>query len=101
MVGTKEPKEDDRQDAPVDPAGSDAERELDQLAGLIASWVSFSMRMNRKNDTLKHMADLGLTFPQIGALHVLMFEGAMAVSALTEKLDLSVSAVSHLVQRLV
>lgn len=77
------------------------ERELNELAALIASWVSSSMRLNRKNDALKAMAELGLTFPQIGALHVLMFEGAMAVSALTDKLDLSVSAVSHLVQRLV
>lgn len=84
-----------------DPQSEEEERELNQLAALIASWVSCSMRLNRKNDALKAMADLGLTFPQIGALHVLMFEGAMAVSVLTDKLDLSVSAVSHLVQRLV
>lgn len=81
-------------DPPEDP-------ELDELARLIASWVTFSMRMTRRNDGLKAMADLGLTFPQIGALHILMFEGAMAVSTLTDKLALSVSATSHLVQRLV
>lgn len=80
---------------------SEEDRELDELAGLIASWASFSMRMARKNEAFRQMADLGLTFPQIGALHVLMFEGAMAVSALTDKLSLSISAVSHLVQRLV
>lgn len=83
------------------PPPDDEESELNELAALIASWVSFSMRLNRKNDALKAMSDLGLTFPQIGALHVLMFEGAMAVSALTDKLDLSISAVSHMVQRLV
>lgn len=96
-------KEPPRAGAPAAPDApdTDEERELNQLAALIASWVSFSMRLNRKNDALKAMAELGLTFPQIGALHVLMFEGAMAVSALTDKLDLSVSAVSHLVQRLV
>src|SRR5687767_4504545 len=79
----------------------DSERELDELARLIASWVSYTMRMSRRNHALKSLADLGLTFPQIGALHILMFEGAMAVSALTDKLELSVSATSHLVQRLV
>lgn len=77
------------------------ERELDELARLIASWVTFSMRMTGRNDGIKALADLGLTFPQIGALHILMFEGAMAVSTLTDKLGLSVSATSHLVQRLV
>jgi uncharacterized protein YjbI with pentapeptide repeats len=83
------------------PGDQRGEAELDELARLIAAWVSFSMRMNRRHEGLKAMADLGLTFPQIGALHILMFEGAMAVSALTDKLELSVSAVSHLVQRLV
>ena len=75
--------------------------ELDELARLIAAWVSSSMRMTRRNDGIKAMADLGLTFPQLGALHILLFEGAMAVTTLTEKLALSLSATSHLVQRLV
>lgn len=84
--------------ASIDPAD---DPELDELARLIASWVTFSMRMTRRNDGIKAMADLGLTFPQIGALHILTFEGAMAVSTLTDKLGLSLSATSHLVQRLV
>lgn len=79
----------------------DADRELDQLAALIAKWVGLSMRLNRGNHSVKAMADVGLTLPQIGALHVLMFEGPASVSSLQGRLELSLSATSHLVQRLV
>jgi DNA-binding MarR family transcriptional regulator len=60
-----------------------------------------TMRINRGNHSVKAMAEAGLTLPQIGALHVLMFEGPTSVTTLTERLDLSLSATSHLVQRLV
>lgn len=82
-------------------SNDEAERELDRLASLIAKWVGLSMRLNRGNHGVKAMSDVGLTLPQIGALHVLMFEGPASVSSLQSRLELSLSATSHLVQRLV
>ena len=49
---------------------------------------------------LQQLAEEGTTLPQLVALHVLQFEGPMQMSTLTERLQLSTSAVSHLVQRL-
>lgn len=74
---------------------------VDELVRIMMLWISVSMRLSRGNESVRAMADVGLTLPQIGALHVLQFAGPRSVSELTEELGLSLSATSHLVQRLV
>src|SRR5688572_5453335 len=60
-----------------------------------------AMRIGGNNHSVKAFAAAGLTIPQISAMYVLTFEGPTSVTTLTERLDLSLSATSHLVQRLV
>lgn len=52
-------------------------------------------------DAMERMAEVGLTMPQIVALHVLRYGGQRSIGELGESLKLSTSATSHLVDRLV
>ena len=47
------------------------------------------------------LRELQLSMPQMGTLHFLAAEGGQSVSAIADHLDLSLAAVSHLVERLV
>lgn len=75
--------------------------DLNETTRLLMAWIGLSMRINRGNEAVRSMADLGLTMPQIAALHALMFEGPRSVTDLGTDLGLSMSATSSLVQRLV
>jgi DNA-binding MarR family transcriptional regulator len=75
--------------------------DVEELARLMMTWTGLSMKLQRGNAGAQAMAAAGFTLQQIVALHVLMFEGPSSVSHLTDRLGLSVSATSHLVQRLV
>lgn len=75
--------------------------DLDETTRLLMGWIGLSMRINRGNEAVRSMADLGLTMPQIAALHALMFEGPRSVTDLGADLGHSMSATSSLVQRLV
>lgn len=52
-------------------------------------------------DTLRVMHERGLTLPQVFTLHTLRHAGPLTVGGLAETLQLSTSAASHLVDRLV
>jgi len=52
-------------------------------------------------DAMAMMAETGLTMPQMVALQVLRFGGPQSINGLMERLRLSMSATSHLVDRLV
>ena len=52
-------------------------------------------------DTMAIMCESGLTMPQMVALFGLRFGGAQSIGGLVERLHLSLSATSHLVDRLV
>jgi DNA-binding MarR family transcriptional regulator len=75
--------------------------DVDEIARLIMAWMGLSMRLNRTSGGMRELADVGMTLQQIAALHILMFEGPLSVTTLTERIGLSLSATSHLVQRLV
>ena len=75
--------------------------EVDELARLIMAWIGMSMKLERSNGSIKVLADVGMTLQQMAALHILMFEGPMSVTALTDRIGLSLSATSSLLQRLV
>jgi DNA-binding MarR family transcriptional regulator len=59
--------------------------------------------VSRRSDggALQIMTDSGLTLPQITALHALRWGGPMSIGGLVDEIGLSVSATSHLVERLV
>ncbi len=80
-----------------EPTGGD----LDELTRLLMAWIGLSMRITRGAESVKTMADAGLTMPQISALHILMYEGPQSVTDLGACLRHSMSATSSLVQRLV
>jgi DNA-binding MarR family transcriptional regulator len=84
---------------PVHDAAS--EDSPDGLASLMMTWIGIAMKTNTNVEGLKLVADLGLTIPQLVALHVAFFEGPATQSMVVERLGLSPSAVSSLVQRLV
>lgn len=75
--------------------------DLDELTRLLMAWIGLSMRITRGAESVKTMADAGLTVPQISALHILMYEGPQSVTDLGADLGHSMSATSSLVQRLV
>ena len=68
-------------------------RALGEMLGLVSRRVSAG--------GMQLMADSGLTMPQIIALHALRWMGPMSIGGLGEHIRLSVSATSHLVERLV
>ncbi len=77
---------------------------VEALSGQVMTWIGLSMRLSKAQpmaESLVMLNELGLTMPQIVALHVMAFEGAMTMTRLVERLGLSTSAVSHLLHRLV
>lgn len=75
--------------------------EVDELARLVMSWIHLSMVLKDGAGSSRVEMDAGLTVPQMHALHLLMYDGSCSISSLTKKLGMSVSAVSHMAQRLV
>lgn len=71
------------------------------IARLLHTWIGLSMKLAKGGAAMKEAAVAGMTVQQITAIHVLMFEGPCSITQLTERLGLSASATSHLVQRLV
>lgn len=62
----------------------------------------FAVMLERSaGDFLRLMCEAGLTMPQMVTLHALRRAGALTISAISEKLDLSLAATSHLVDRMV
>jgi DNA-binding MarR family transcriptional regulator len=47
------------------------------------------------------MSEMGLSMPQMVTLHILRDRGPQTISAIADKLDLSLAATSHLVERMV
>lgn len=77
-------------------ATSSAERTTELLREL------FSFILQRSaGEMLRVMSELGLSMPQMVALHMLRNCGPYTISALAEKLSLSLAATSHLVDRMV
>lgn len=77
---------------------------IDVVTGQLMRWIAASMR--RANDrggpsSLRRLADQGMTFSNMGAMHILAWEGERTMTQLAEKLGLSTSAASTLIQRLV
>lgn len=77
---------------------------VDDITHQIMTWIGLSIRLSRTppmTESLGMLNELGLTMPQIVALHVMAFDGAMTMTTLVDRLGLSTSAVSHLLHRLV
>ena len=66
---------------------------INQLMGLLNRHLA--------GETLAIMHEAGITLPQMVALHVLRYGGNTSINGLGESLNLSTSATSHLVDRLV
>lgn len=90
--------------APDAPPPAAAAPSVDELSTQIMTWIGLAMRLSKARpmtESLGMLNELGLTMPQIVALHVMAFEGSMTMTGLVERLGLSTSAVSHLLHRLV
>lgn len=53
------------------------------------------------SEMLRVKSETGLSMPQMFAMHMLRASGTLSISAIAEKLELSLAAGSHLVDRLV
>jgi DNA-binding MarR family transcriptional regulator len=76
----------------------------EEVAALLLRWMSASMRTVQRggvSESLRIVAEHGVTMPMTVALHVLAFTGAQTMTQLSAHLGLSPSATSHLLQRLV
>ncbi len=81
-----------------------ADASVDDVAQQVMTWVGLSMRLAHARpmtDNLGMLNELGLTLPQLVALHVIAFEGPTTMTRLVERVGLSTSAVSALLHRLV
>jgi DNA-binding MarR family transcriptional regulator len=91
-------------DAPAEPSAPSDAPSVDSVTEQVMCWIGMSMRLASRrpmSDALGVLNDLGLTMPQVVALHVIAFEGTATMTQLVERVGLSPSAVSHLVHRLV
>src|SRR5215211_907850 len=62
----------------------------------------YSVMLQRSaGEMRKVMCEAGLSMPQMVALHMLHKHGSFTISALADRLDLSLAATSHLVERMV
>jgi DNA-binding MarR family transcriptional regulator len=62
----------------------------------------YSMILHRSSgEMMKTMCEAGLSMPQMVALYMLRKRGSSTISALADKLSLSLAATSHLVERMV
>ena len=71
------------------------------VANLLMAWIGLSMKKSRNMEGLKLLSDLGMTVPQSVTLHMCAFENDVTMTTLVERLGLSASAVSSMVQRMV
>jgi DNA-binding MarR family transcriptional regulator len=92
VIGKIPPNE---RDVPLDPADPGA------VANQLMAWIGLSMKKSRNMEGLKLLSDLGMTVPQTVALHMCAFEDDVTMTTLVERLGLSPSAVSSMVQRMV
>jgi len=74
--------------------------QIERLSRLIPTLMGLIHRQVA-GDTLAIMHEAGLTLPQMVAMHVLTHRGPQTINAIAEALNLSTSAASHLVDRLV
>ena len=92
-----------RKTAPADPATGDVPLD-DELAALLMRWMAMSMQAG-KGKGLRAMLALqtehGLSSAMVVVMHIVAFDGAQTMTALSERTGLSTSAMSHLLQRLV
>lgn len=79
--------------ADPDPSAARLAETFTQLMGLLNRHMA--------GETLAIMHEAGITLPQMVALHVLRYGGNSSINGLGEALNLSTSATSHLVDRLV
>lgn len=70
-----------------------------QLARLFHGLMGLVQR-RYGGESMPLLAESGITLPQLVALHVLHYSGHSSITGLVDKLHLSVSATSHLVDRL-
>ena len=85
-------------------AGGGDAPSVDAVTQQVMTWIGLSMRLSRSQpmaDSLGMLNELGLTLPQLVALHVIAFEGPTTMTRLVERVGLSTSAVSALLHRLV
>jgi len=71
------------------------------LAARMMAWIGLSMKQTRNMEGLQVLSEFGMTVPQTVALHLCAFESDVTMSMLVDRLALSPSAVSSMVQRLV
>lgn len=71
----------------------------ERLAGLFHGLMGLVQR-RQEGEAMTLLADSGLTIPQLVAMHVLHYTGPSSITGLVDKLHLSASATSHLVDRL-
>lgn len=77
---------------------------VDEVSHQMMQWIGLSMRLSSgrpMSESLEMLNELGLTMPQVVALHVMAFEGELTMTGLVDRIGLSTSAVSHLLHRLV
>lgn len=79
---------------------SPASQRVVRMQALIQEMMALVGR-HSAGETLRLMHEVGLTMPQLVALHVLRFGGPSSITGLVDALHLSTSATSHLVDRLV
>jgi DNA-binding MarR family transcriptional regulator len=76
----------------------------DELAALLMRWFAMSMAVN-KGKSVRAMLALQnkhtLSSAMVVVMHIVAFDGAQTMTALSERTGLSTSAMSHLLQRLV
>ena len=80
------------------------EPSVDEVTQQLMTWIGLSMRLADERpmtDSLGLLNELGLTLPQLVALHVIAFGGPTTMTRLIERVGLSTSAVSALLNRLV
>lgn len=77
---------------------------VDDVTQQVMTWIGLSMRLSEARpmtESLGLLNELGLTMPQLVALHVIAFGGPTTMTRLIERVCLSTSAVSALLHRLV
>jgi len=76
----------------------------DGVAHLLMRWTAMAMKRARTGgmpELLSLLNEHNLTMPMVVVMHVIAFEGKQTMTSLADKTQLSTSATSHLLQRLV
>jgi DNA-binding MarR family transcriptional regulator len=72
-----------------------------ERAGALLRELMTMIFQRSAGEMMRAKSELGLSMPQFVTLHLLRDYGALSISAIAEKLDLSLAATSHLVDRMV